>query len=243
VFINCRVYKDPASGYVMKSRYTVMSDRGEEQNYNGTKVIAGQPKFVDSLEIGNKYMLFGNNSGGNGFTLWDWRVYPRFVNDAELDTIKTAGKNKIGYMSANGLIIPRYFLLDVYMNRGIPTDLVIHPTSDPENRIHNESFTAQAEQKQITYICVPSQPDRIYKIKEVSRRVEGYWTYLTLVDVDENGQETQLPISTEMLFNSENTDFWQYSFQKVVLGLTTLPLNFKNKSWLSSIYPTKPSSV
>ena len=184
-------------------------------------------------------MLFGSYQGvPSGCSLWDWRVYPRYVEDFELDAIKAEGKQSLSYNSAQGPVVPQCFILDLNMNRGDPVNLIMFPTADPTNTVHNEYLTLQAEKGIVKYLCTPTQPNRIYQIKSVTRNANGYWTTLELIDVGESGNPTGMSVSPEMLYDSSNAEFWEYSFKKVVLGLTVLPVGFKSSAWLSNIYPS-----
>lgn len=237
-FITCRIYKASDGKYKMTAKITKLSQDASEQVEQQTINIKGKPKLSDLTEIGNRYMLFGN--GPSGFTMWDWRVYNRFVTDDELNAIKDHGKTKLSYKSIGGTRVPQYFTLNTHMNRDFQ-DMIIHPVKDDFFALGNEYFTRQVEKGEVKYICVPSEKDRIYKIRKLQRNVYGYWTFLSLVDIDINGNPTNRSISPNMLYNSHNSDRWQHSFVKMVIGLKELPINFTSKTWLSEIYPNDVS--
>lgn len=240
-FVSCRIYKANDGKYKMTIKMTKLSQDGQEQVEQQTIQITGKPKLSDITEIGNRYMMFGGgtgNDGGGGFSMWDWRVYNKFVTDSELNDIKDKGKTKICYKSMGNSRVPQYFLLNTHMNKDVVSDLIIHPEKTTWNSLGNEYFTQQIEKGNIKYLCVPYERDRIYKITKITKNVHNYWTFITLSDIDVKGNSTNRSISANMLYNPNNNNKSQQSFQKIVIGLKELPNDFTNGTWLSEIYPS-----
>ena len=238
-FVTCRIYLDTASNsYKMTSKYTMIDSNCVESVDAQTVGVDSLPKLIDSLEVANRYMLFG--SGNCGFSIWNWRLYSRYLTDVELNSLKDSGKTQLSYLSGSGQIIPKYYLIDAHMDSNDSENFIIFPAPQfVNNSIHNEQFTRDMEQGVVNYICTAVEPDRIYKLVSVQRNVYGYWTYISLADVDEKGVPTGKPVSQAMLYDIDTPNGYGYTYKKLVIGLSALPINFKTTRWLSPIYPTK----
>jgi hypothetical protein len=247
-FVCCRVYKDvKTQQYKLSSRVVKVDNNGNETIEQQSTTISKYPILTEELDPrGTKIMKFGNGGNG-GFAIWDWRIYPKALSDSDVNQIKELGKSKLGYTSINGQRMPMYFIAHAHMNQSYTNanaetkrTLILHraPANQRFDDTANESFVQKCESKTIKYICVPREPDRIYRIDGLNRNVYGYWSMIYLTDVDNNGNPSGREISTKMLFNPDTKATGQDEYIKVIIGLTDLPVNFANGKWLSDIYPS-----
>lgn len=243
-FVTCKIYKDVITQkYLMSSKVTRFDDNGNEYVDLQTTPLNDTPLLAESLNPNtNRFLKFGNSSGDSGnFSIWDYRVYAKNLSDAELYSIKDSGKDKILYKSLSGMRVPKYYIVNTHMNRYYINDMIVHPgnANSSHGMVGNDGFIKDVQSGQIKYICVPQEPQRIYKI-QTTRFPWGSdsWFFIQLIDIDINGVPTNHPISAKMLFNPDNSDNWQFVFTKMVIGLKDIPENFTTGTWLSDIYPT-----